>query len=342
MTRIAVVGCGFYAQNHLQSWRDLAPAGAELVAVCDIDLAKAEAAGQAFGAPAFTDPVAMAEAARPDLVDVVTRMDTHRSLAEALAPRVPGLIIQKPFAPTLGDARAIVAAADEAGAWLAVHENFRWQPPLRRAIALVDEGAIGAPSWARVSFRTGFDVYRTQPYFLTEERLVIADVGVHVLDVARRTLGEVSHLTAEIQRRNPRLVGEDTATMLLRHASGAVSVVEATYESRREPDPFPDTLLEVEGPEGAIAVLAAGGIELTRGGRMEVLPMEAAVPPWMDPRWAMSQLGCLEACRHFLRAFRAGAPAETSGRDNLRTAALVEAAYLSADTGQAQRPEPTP
>lgn len=339
MTRIAVVGCGFYARNHLHAWRDLAPEGAELVAVCDVDRDKAEAAGAAFGVPAFADAVEMAGRARPDLVDVVTRADTHRPLAEALAPLVSGLVVQKPFAPSLDDCKAIVAAAERAGAWLAVHENFRWHPPLRRAIRLIDEGAIGPPSWARVSFRTGFDVYRTQPYFLEEERLVIADVGVHVLDVARRLLGEVSHLQAETQRRNPRVRAEDTATMLLRHASGAVSVVEATYESRREPDHFPDVLLEVEGPEGAVAVLAGGGIEVTQGGRMEAWPMEADVAPWMDPRWAMSQMGCLHACRHFLGAFQAGQAAETSGRDNLRTAALVEAAYLSAGTGLPQRPE---
>lgn len=338
-TRIAVLGCGFYARNHLRSWRDLAPEGAEIVGVCDLDPARAEAAGQEFGAPAFTDPGEMVHATSPALVDVVTRADGHRSLAEALAPRVGGLIVQKPFAPTLADARAIVAAARSAGTWLAVHENFRWQPPLRRAIRLLDDGAIGRPSWARVSFRTGWDVYATQPYFLTEERLAIADVGVHVLDLCRRMLGEVDRLSAETQQRNPRLRGEDTATMLLRHVSGAVSLAECTYESRRQPDRFPETLAEVEGPGGALAVLPGGAIELTRGGRMERIPPDFAFAPWMEPRWAMSQAGCLDCCRHLLGSFQAGRPAETSGDDNLATAALVEAAYAAAAAGQPRRPE---
>lgn len=339
MTRVAVVGCGFYAQNHLASWRDLAPAGAEIVGVCDVDAARAEAAGRAFAAPWFTDPLALVAATRPDLVDVVTRADTHRPLAEALASRVPGLVVQKPFAPTLGDARASVAAAEAAGAWLAVHENFRWQPPLRRAVGLVEDGAVGPPSWARLHFRTGWDVYATQPYFLSETRLVIADVGVHLLDLARRIMGEVARLSAETQRRNPRLRGEDTATILLRHASGAVSVVETTYESRRLPDPFPETLLQVEGQDGALVVRAGGAIELTRGGRMEVLEPDWATAPWMEPRWAMSQAGCLECCRHLLARFRAGKPAETSGRDNLLTCALVEAAYASAEAATPAVPE---
>ena len=46
MTRIGLIGCGFYAQNHLNAWADLKEKGAELVAVCDIDSEKAEAAGK--------------------------------------------------------------------------------------------------------------------------------------------------------------------------------------------------------------------------------------------------------------------------------------------------------
>jgi predicted dehydrogenase len=52
----------------------------------------------------------------------------------------------------------------------------------------------------------------------------------------------------------------------------------------------------------------------------------------------VSQEGAYGACRHFLERFRAGAPAETSGRDNLRSFALVEAAYRAAETGAAVSP----
>jgi predicted dehydrogenase len=337
-TRIAVIGCGFYAQNHLASWRDLAPEGARLVAVCDTDAEKAARAAAGFGAAAFTDPARMLAEAGPDLVDIVTRVESHRALAELSFAHARGVIVQKPFAPTPGDAVAIVAGAARAGAWLAVHENFRFQPPLRRVIELVDAGTIGPPGWARLEFRTGWDVYATQPYFLTETRLCIADVGVHILDCARRIMGEVSHLTAETQQRNPRLVGEDTATILMRHASGGVSVVDCTYEARALPDPFPETLVRVEGPKGCIVLRAGGRIELTAEGALREVPVVYADPPWTDPRWAVSQTGCLEACRHFLSRFRAGLEAETAGPDNLRTFALVEAAYASAAAGQRVAP----
>ena len=264
--RIGVIGCGFYAQNHLNAWRDLKADGAALSAVCDVDPAKAKAAGETFGVPWYTDVKAMLAAEKLDAVDIVTRQDTHREIAETTIAHGIAAIVQKPFAPTWEDATAIVDAAKKAGVWLAVHENFRYQAPLRAVRKVIDSGAIGEPSWARIAFRTGFDVYKTQPYFYDEERFVIADVGVHVLDVARFLLGDVQRISCETQRRNPKVRGEDTATMLLRHESGAVSVVEVTYEARRADDFFPETLMEIEGPRGSIIVSAGCRMKVTSDG----------------------------------------------------------------------------
>ena len=53
---VAVVGCGFFAQNHLNAWRDLASDGVALIAVCDIDAEKAKAAAKTFNVPRwYTD-----------------------------------------------------------------------------------------------------------------------------------------------------------------------------------------------------------------------------------------------------------------------------------------------
>src|SRR5690606_25345006 len=98
-------------------------------------------------------------------------------------------------------------------------ENFRFQKPARRIRAILDSGELGNPTWARIAVRTGFDVYRNQPYFYEEERLVILDLGIHLLDLARFYLGEAVRVSAETQRRNPKVRAEDTATILLRHAS---------------------------------------------------------------------------------------------------------------------------
>ena len=336
--RIGVIGCGFFAQNHLHSWRDLGPEGAVLSAVCDVDPAKAETAGNAFRVPHYTDAAAMLEAETLDAVDIVTRQDTHRALCELAIARGLAVIVQKPFAPSWEDCVAVVDAAARGGVWLAVHENFRFQAPMQAVRRVLDSGAIGQPSWARIRFRTGFDVYRTQPYFYTEERLAIADVGIHMLDLARFFLGEVTRISCETQRRNPRVRAEDTATMLLRHESGAVSVVEATYESRLLPDVFPQTLLVIEGSDGAVALDAGCRMTVTAGG--EARTEDAGSPPlsWTSPPWHVAQEGVIGACRHFLDCLQKGIPAQTHGEDNLRTFALVDAAYRAAAERRAVEP----
>jgi len=324
---VGLIGCGFFAHNHLNAWKDLAPEGVELAAVCDIDAGKARAAGDRFGARWYTDAASMLAAEKLDLVDITTQMRTHLPLVElTLGHRVP-TIVQKPFGATLAEVRRMVEAARRAGVFLAVHENFRFQRPMLKVAEIIRSGAIGGPNWARISFRTGYDVYSGQPYLREEERFVLIDLGVHVLDLARFFLGEVEHVSSELQYRNPAARGEDTATMLLRHDSGAVSIVECTYAARRLPDSFPETLVEIEGDRGAIVTRIGSRIEVTSDGAMQVIDADPPVLPWAEPPWHVAQDSVLTTCRHMLEALRAGRPADTSAEDNLKTFALVEAAY---------------
>ena len=336
---IGVIGCGFFSRNHLHSWKDLAPEGADLVAVCDVDAGKAKAAAEAFGvAHWYTDAETMFRERNLGLVDIVTRMDTHLMLAEMAARHRVPMIVQKPFAPDIAAVRKIVETAEQAGLFLAVHENFRFQTPMEQVKEMLDSGVIGEPSWARISFRTGYDIYKGQPYFYGEERFVILDLGVHVLDLARFFLGEVAHVSCETQRRNPKVKAEDTATMLCRHTSGAVSVVECTYETKKLPDPFPDTLLEIEGPRGVIVTKAGYRLEVTVDGQLTTSEFEIPMLHWAQKPWHMIEESVYKTCRHLLESLKAGREAATSGRDNLKTYAVCEAAYEAAATGRAVKP----
>ena len=335
--RVGVIGCGYFARYHLAAWTALD--GAELAAVCDIDPAKAEAAARETGAPRwFTDAAAMLREADLDLVDIATRMDTHRDLAALCAGNGLAAIVQKPLAPDWAQARGIVETAARAGAFLAVHENFRFQNAMLRTADILRSGAIGAPSWARIAFRTGVDVYANQPYFLGEDRLIILDLGIHLLDLARVFLGEVACVSCETQRRNPRVKAEDTATMLLRHRSGAVSMIDCTYENRRLPPALSETMLEIEGSDGAITLDRTLDLTLTSRGRVTKESLRPEDFDTADPAAEIARSSVLAACRHILKAFRDGCSADVSGTDNLKTFALVEAAYRAARSGRAEAP----
>ncbi len=337
--RGALIGCGFFAQNHLNAWRDMRADGVELVAVCDLDPAKATAAAQAFGiAHSYTDPAALLATERLDFVDIATRMETHEDLVLLAVTRGVRTIVQKPLAPDWAACLRMVKAAHAAGVPLAVHENFRYQTPMRALRETLESGVIGDPTWGRIAFRTGFDVYRTQPYFHHEKRLAILDTGVHVLDLARFLLGKVRHVSCETQRRNAKNAGEDTATMLLRHESGAVSVVETTYEARQVPDPFPQTLITLEGDKGSIKLHEDFRMAVTARGELVERTVGSPLLPWTAEPWHIAQESVLLTQRAIIAAWRAGRDAETSGADNLKTYAAAEAAYTAAETGCATRP----
>jgi predicted dehydrogenase len=337
--RVAVIGCGFFAQNHLNGWRDLAAEGVELVAVCDIDPRKAQDSAKAFGVPAFyTDARTMLEKEKLDFVDIVTQMDTHLEMVKLAAAKSVDIILQKPLAPEWQGAREIVETARKAGVRLAIHENFRYQSPMRKLKGVLDSGVIGTPTWARIAFRTGYDIYAVQPYLHHAERFAILDVGIHTLDLARFFLGDVERVSCETQRRNPENVGEDTATILLRHRSGAVSVVEVSMEARIDPDPFPETLVTIEGERGSASVGPGLAARITSSGQTREMDFGSSLLSWTSQPWHTVQESVLRTEEAIVRAWRAGKDPESTGEDNLKTYALVEAAYAAAREGRAIAP----
>ena len=338
MKRGALIGCGFFSRNHLQAWRQLP--GVEIVALCDADPSRLATAAAEFGvARSYRHAQELFANEQLDFVDIATTVASHRTLVEmGAAARVP-CICQKPFAPSLVDAQAMVLACERAGVLLMVHENFRWQTPFQAVHRLVEEGAIGTPFWGRFSFRSAFDVYRAQPYLAEGKRFIVEDLGIHILDIARHLLGDVATLSASLQRVNPRIAGEDVATMLLRHHGGATSVVDCSYASARAEELFPQTLLELDGNAGSIRVDAGYRLTLHQAGQgSRVIEVEPPLQAWAERPWFNIQDSVLNIQAHWLQCLQDGREPQTSGRDNLKTLALVEAAYASAANGQAAQP----
>lgn len=325
----ALIGCGFFARNQLHAWRDID--GVEIVALCDRDAGRLNDAGDQFGIERrYSDAGEMFADGGFDFVDIATTAPSHRPLVEMAAEAGVHIICQKPFAENMADARAMVAAAEAAGKVLMVHENFRWQSAVRAAIDALRSGAIGTPFFGRVSFRSGYDVYAGQPYLAEGKRFIIEDLGIHILDIARALFGEVSTITASTNRVNPKINGEDVATMLLAHQGGVTSVVDCSYATKRAPETFPETLLEIDGTEGTLRLDAGYRLTIQSGGKSETRDVSPPVLPWAERPWHNIQESVAIIQQHFVDCLREGRVPETSGADNLNTLALVEAAYLSA------------
>jgi D-apiose dehydrogenase len=331
--RGALIGCGFFAANHLHAWQDVP--GATIVAICDRDPARLTDYGDKFGIQSrYTDAADLFAREKLDFVDIATTVGTHRMLVELAAHHKIPAICQKPFAPSMEDARAMVRACDAAGILLMVHENFRWQTPIQAVADVITSGRIGRPFFARVSFRSAYDVFCGQPYLAEGERFIIEDLGIHILDIARFLLGDASRITARTQQVNPAIRGEDVATMLLDHANGATSVVDCSYATRLAAEPFPETIVEIDGSEGSIRLGQGYQMVVTSPQGVEARDVSPTLLPWATRPWHNIQESVLAIQSHWIECLRQRREPATSGRDNLKTFALVEAAYRSAATGQ--------
>lgn len=327
-----LIGCGFFSANHLAAWADVE--GAEIVAVCDRDGARARAAAERFGIGAWHEDAGVMAGGGFDFVDICTTMETHEALVgQAVAAGLPA-IVQKPFAPDLATCRRIEAAARAAGVPLMVHENFRFQKLFRRLREILDAGEIGETTFARLCWRNDIDVYSNQPYLLKTERFMIMDVGIHLLDLARFLMGDAGEVSCRTQSVREGLMGEDAATMLLGHDNGATSVVDVSYASHRTPNPFPQTLGEVEGREGTVQILEGQVLRVHSGGRVRDERIAGDGRRWTSEPWTQIQDSVPRTQAHFIDCLRRGLPFETSAADSLRTYALAEAAYRSAAQGR--------
>src|SRR5262245_10828952 len=143
MLRVAVVGCGRIARaQHLPALRAAREVGlAELVALCDAEVERAEG----HGVPAFADARAMLAAIRPDVVQVTTLPSSHRALVLAALEAGCHVLCEKPIALSLDEAREMVAAAGRAERLFSVCFEYRyWDEALylRRRIAAGDLGRV--------------------------------------------------------------------------------------------------------------------------------------------------------------------------------------------------------
>ncbi|MET3594015.1 putative dehydrogenase [Mesorhizobium shonense] len=334
--RGALIGCGFFAVNQMHAWRDID--GASIVAICDRDPERLRIVGDQFGIERrYSDAAEMFAGETLDFVDIATTVGSHRPLVEMAAANCVPVICQKPFAPTLADAKAMVKACADAGVSLMVHENFRWQSPIQAVRAVVDSGEIGRPFFGRISFRSAYDVFSGQPYLATGKRFIIEDLGIHILDIARFLLGDVSNLTARTARVNPDIAGEDVATMLMDHEGGAISVVDCSYATKLATEPFPETLIELDGSDGTIRL--AQGYRLTVTGKSGTTVSDVSPPllSWASRPWHNIQESVVAIQKHWVECLNADKEPATSGADNLKTFALVEAAYAGAANRQPVR-----
>lgn len=222
--RVAVVGVGWIGREHLAALPRL---GASVVAVCDVDEAKATATAKPLGAAAYGEVDRLLEYEQLDAVVVSTPPLTHREVAVAVLEQGLPLYLEKPIARTPADAQAIVDAAERTGTVCAI--GYQWH-----ALELLDD-LRRALDGQRLALLVGRSIGPTQsrPWFLDRAQGGgnILERGSHHVDLQRAAAGEVVAVQAApsdvllAQSASERGDIEDAAALLLRFASGAVGTI---------------------------------------------------------------------------------------------------------------------
>ena len=336
--RVGVIGCGFFAENHLAAWSSMDDV--VLAAVCDLDIGKARSAASRHGAgAAYSDAADMLDRQNLDFVDIVTTMELHVKLVGDGGGSQASDDRTEAARANLGRTASRSSKAARRPACHSWCMRIRASlTPVRKAREVIASGAIGRPTWARVSFRTAHDIYGKQPYLAEVDHFAILDLGVHMLDVARFLMGEATRLYCQTQSVKPGIRGEDMATIVLEHASGATTVVECSYASPVHPDPFPQVSLQVEGTSGSLRLSPGYRLSVFSNGEASETDVSPAMLPWSTPPWHGTQESVLRVEQHWVRCLKEKREPETSGADSLKTYGLVFAAYESARTKQAVEP----
>jgi len=244
------------------------------------------------------------------------------------------IICQKPMAPDFETAKRMVRICNEAGTRLYIHENYRWQAPVRRFKQIIDSGVIGKPFKARVSFLSGFPVFDNQPFLKELDHFILTDMGSHVLDVIRFLFGECEEVWCQTKAVNRGIKGEDLAVAMMKMQTGMPVFTELSYASVVEHDSFSTLHILVEGVDGS--VFLGPKFEIRTTTRQSTISEIVKFPsyPWADPDYIVNHESGIHINRNILEDMLGKGKAENTGEDNLETVRLIWACYRSAETGE--------
>jgi predicted dehydrogenase len=333
--RVLGVGAGYFSQFQYQGWRNMDEV--EVVGIVNRDQAKARAMAERFGiARVHADLDAALDAARPDLVDVITSPETHRAyVGKTMARRIP-TICQKPFGRDYADALAIAESAERAGTLLVVHENFRWEPWYREARRMIDAGVLGALHSVAFRLRPGDGqgpraYLDRQPYFQGMPLFLVRETAIHWIDTFRFLMGDVRAVYASLRRVNPVIAGEDAGYIVFEFADGATGL----FDGNRLNDHVAANPRRTMGEawlEGSGGVLRLDG-----EARLWWKPHHGPEAEHAYDRGPDDTFGggaCEALQRHVAAHLLHGAPIENSALDYLANLRVQGAVYRSAAEGR--------
>jgi hypothetical protein len=333
---IGCIGSGFImADCHLVAYR---AAGFNPIAIASRTPAKARRAAKRHGLKkVYASYEELLDDPEIEVLDVAVPPDVQLAVVEAAVerPHIRGILAQKPLSVDYARARRIVELCRRAGVTLAVNQNMRYDHSIRALKSALDQGLLGEPVLATIDMRA---IPHWMPW---QERLgwvTLRIMSIHHLDAFRFLFGDPARVFASV-REDPRTARrfkhrDGICLYILEYAGGLrCASWDDVWTGPAKEGAAADIGIRwrVEGTLG----LARGTIGWPSYPKRTPSTLDLTTTAgrrWLRPRWKevwfpdafagpMAELLC---------ALEDGRDPPTSGADNLRTMALVDACYLSA------------
>jgi predicted dehydrogenase len=270
---------------------------------------------------------------RADAVLVTASLPGHGPICRAALQAGFHVLVEKPFVPTVKEARALAALAERRKRVLMVSQNYRFHPAVRAVQKAIRDGRLGAVATVAVDFRRHVNGAKgvRRHYDMVEPLLL--DMAVHQMDLLRAVLGreakEVLCWSA-----NPawsKYRDSPLATALVRFDGDVAASYRGSWIAHHAETPWAG-LWTIECERGAVVWTSRGSdaderVWIHRAGAE---PAEVALPRLRHT----DRAGCLDA---FITSVTKGVEPETSARDNVNTVLIVSALIASAKTRRAVR-----
>lgn len=331
--RIGILGSGFIVSDcHLPSYRK---AGFNPVAIASRTRESAAKVAAAHGIAKACTYEELLDDPTIEVLDIAVPPDAQLALIESACKRgtVKGILAQKPLGNDYAEAVRAVELCERAGIVLAVNQNMRYDQSVRAAKSLLDQGALGRPVFASIDMR---GIPHFMPWQETLGWVTLRIMSIHHLDCLRHWFGDPERIYCST-RTDPRTKFAHTdgiCTYILEYADGlrCVGIDDIWTGPAREGAPADLAIRwRIEGLDG----LAMGDIGWVKNPYTTPSTFRYALKgdaAFHEPTWTESWFPDAFAgtMGQLLAALATGQTPAISGRDNLKTMALVEAAYLSA------------
>lgn len=331
---VAIVGAGGIVDGaHLPAY---AKAGIDVVAIFDVDGAKAKDVAKRHSIPKIYSTLAelLADEA-VEIVDIAVPAVAQPEIFAEVAASKKHILAQKPFATTVVAGQLMVKQAADAGIVAAVNQQLRFEEGVAAAHNMVERGWIGTVSnfAINVNLITPWELW---PWAKDLERLEVMLHSIHYHDLIRWFLGDATTVFCAAGRTPGQFpVGETRTISTALYESGVTSVVHANHVNRGG-DNYAEYRIDgdkgsIRGTFGLLYDYPNGRVD-TLEINSQVLPTDGWLPYPVTTRWFPDAF--IGTMGSVMASILTGAPLRSSVAENIGTLKMVEALYASMDSGK--------